>query len=49
VSVGHGFRASLEAPEKALQLFGRGNSVQVRLVWFDRDAATPAEDTGTAT
>ncbi|SMD20699.1 hypothetical protein [Kibdelosporangium aridum] len=37
-------RISLETPENALRLFTFGSHIRARLVWFNPDAATPAED-----
>ncbi|MGH3900040.1 MAG: hypothetical protein ACRDTA_17730 [Pseudonocardiaceae bacterium] len=44
VSVKRGLRMSLPASENALRLFKFGNHIQARLVWFNPDAATPADD-----
>lgn len=44
VSVDHGMRMSLQAPENALRLFKFGSHIRARLVWFNPDAATPADD-----
>ncbi|MGH3907817.1 MAG: hypothetical protein ACRDTE_27100 [Pseudonocardiaceae bacterium] len=44
VSVAHGMRGSLRAPEDALRLFHLGSHIRARLVWFNPDAATPPED-----
>ncbi|MGH3768385.1 MAG: hypothetical protein ACRDS0_19850 [Pseudonocardiaceae bacterium] len=44
VSVKRGLRMSLQAPENALRLFLLGKDIRTRLVWFNPDAATPAED-----
>ncbi|MGH3566069.1 MAG: hypothetical protein ACRDRH_08570 [Pseudonocardia sp.] len=44
VSVAHGMRGSLRAPEDALRLFDLGSHIRARLVWFNPDAATPPED-----
>lgn len=43
VSVKRGLRMSLPAPENALRLFKFGSHIQARLVWFNPDAATPAD------
>ena len=43
-SVQRGLRMSLQAPENALQVFKFGSHVRARLVWFNPDAATPAQD-----
>ncbi len=43
VSVKRGLRMSLPAPENALRLFKVGSHIQARLVWFNPDAATPAD------
>ncbi|MGH3905992.1 MAG: hypothetical protein ACRDTE_17690 [Pseudonocardiaceae bacterium] len=48
VSVGRGMRMSLQAPENALRLFKFGSHIRARLVWFNPNAATPAEDHGEA-
>lgn len=37
-------RMSLQAPENALRLFKFGSYIRARLVWFNPDAATHAED-----
>ncbi|WP_422647458.1 hypothetical protein [Actinoalloteichus caeruleus] len=42
-SVEGGLRTSLQAPEGALRLFACGSHVRARLVWFNPDAATPAD------
>ncbi|MGH3568502.1 MAG: hypothetical protein ACRDRH_21250 [Pseudonocardia sp.] len=44
VPVKRGLRMSLQAPEDALRLFKFGSHIQARLVWFNPDAATPADD-----
>jgi hypothetical protein len=44
VAVGQELRVSLNTPEKALRLFERRANVRARLVWFNPDAATPAEE-----
>lgn len=44
VSVKRGLRMSLQAPENALRMFKFGSHIRARLVWFNPDAATPAED-----
>jgi hypothetical protein len=44
VSVERKRRVSLQAPENALRMFKFGSHIRVRLVWFNPDAATPAED-----
>ncbi len=44
VSVTRKRRMSLPAPEHALRLFTFGSHIQARLVWFNPDAATPADD-----
>lgn len=44
VSVERTRRMSLQAPENALRLFKFGSHIRARLVWFNPDAATPAED-----
>jgi hypothetical protein len=37
-------RITLQAPENALRMFKFGSHIRARLVWFNPDAATPAED-----
>jgi len=44
VSVKRGLRMSLQTPENALRMFKFGSHIRARLVWFNPDAATPAED-----
>lgn len=44
VSVGRTRRMSLQSPENALRLFKVGSHIRARLVWFNPDAATLAED-----
>jgi hypothetical protein len=44
VSVDRGLRMSLRAPENALPGFAFGSHIRARLVWFNPEAATPAED-----
>ncbi len=44
VSVTRGQRMSLPTPESALGLFKFGSHIRARLVWFNPDAATPADD-----
>lgn len=44
VSLGRQRRMSLPAPENALRLFKFGSHIRARLVWFNPDAATPADD-----
>jgi hypothetical protein len=44
VSVTRGMRMSLQTPKNALRMFTFGNHLRARLVWFNPDAATPAED-----
>jgi hypothetical protein len=44
VSVAGGMRMSLPAPENALRMFTVGSHIRARLVWFNPDAATSAED-----
>lgn len=44
VGVDGGMRMSLQAPENALRGFTWGSHIKARLVWFNPDAATPAED-----
>ncbi|MBE9373219.1 hypothetical protein IQ251_02035 [Saccharopolyspora sp. HNM0983] len=43
VGVDSGLRMSLSTPERALRGFARGEHIRARLVWFNADAATPAE------
>ncbi len=43
VSVERGLRMSLQAPNDAPRLFTVGCHIRARLVWFNPDAATPAE------
>jgi hypothetical protein len=44
ISVTRGLRMSLQAPENVLRMFRFDSDVRARLVWFNPDAATPAED-----
>lgn len=44
VSVECGMRMSLQTPEQALCGFNFGSHIRARLVWFNPDAVTPAED-----
>jgi len=44
VSVKGGLRMSLQAPDNALRLFKFGSHIRARLVWFNPDAAMPADD-----
>jgi hypothetical protein len=48
VSVAGGMRMSLQVPENALRVFTFGSHIRARLVWFNPDAATPADDDQTA-
>jgi hypothetical protein len=43
VAVDRGLRMSLQAPENALPGFTWGTHIHARLVWFNPDAATPAD------
>ncbi|MQA08009.1 MAG: hypothetical protein GEU98_05530 [Pseudonocardiaceae bacterium] len=44
VSVERGLRMSVETPEDALRGFHFGSHVRARLVWFNPNAVTSAED-----
>ena len=44
VSAVHELRISMPTPQEALAAFSFGSHIHARLVWFDADAATPAED-----
>ncbi|MGH3624505.1 MAG: hypothetical protein ACRDQ5_22420, partial [Sciscionella sp.] len=44
VGVDRGLRMSLQTPEDALRGFNFGSHIRARLVWFNPDAVTPAED-----
>jgi hypothetical protein len=48
ISVERTQRMSARAPEDALRLFNLGSGIRARIVWFNPDAATPAEDDGEA-
>jgi hypothetical protein len=41
--VAHQMRISVRAPESALRMFTVGSHIRAHLVWFNPDAATPAE------
>ena len=45
VTAGRRVHMDLRTPEHALRLFSAGSHLHARLVWFDPNAATPAEGT----